>query len=168
VCDAVLLTCFVDVRLAGISALIDFQPADGSSEDLEFLLDIAENDPEPKIRHEVIRMLIETPPFELAAGSPVDTPTLASRLWNNIKYVEVVFLKLSLLNFYCCSQNLNYDSKLRCDFVDLYYVLYGMRRPLCYTENFALMKPALKREVTCCFVITSNIKILYSLGRGSS
>lgn len=76
---------FKDVRLAGISALIDFQRADGSYEDLEFLLDIAENDPEPKIRHEVLRMMIETPPFELAAGNPVDTPTLASRLWNNIK-----------------------------------------------------------------------------------
>jgi transcription initiation factor TFIID subunit 2 len=96
----VLLTCYVDVRLAGISALIDFQPADGSSEDLEFLLDIAENDPEPKIRHEVIRMLIETPPFELAAGSPVDTPTLASRLWNNIKYVEVIFFRPCIFIFF--------------------------------------------------------------------
>jgi len=71
--------------MAGLSALIDFQRADGTSEDFDFLLDIAENDAEPRIRHEVLRMLIETPPFELAAGSPVDTPALASRLWNNIK-----------------------------------------------------------------------------------
>jgi hypothetical protein len=84
---------FKDVRLAGISALIDFQPADGSYEDLEFLLDIAENDPEPRIRHEVLRMLIETPPFELAAGNPVDNPILASRLWNNIKYIEVEYFR---------------------------------------------------------------------------
>jgi len=45
------------------------------------------------------------------------------------------------------SQNLYYDSKIRCDFVDLYYAVYGMRRPLCYTENFALLKPSLKRDV---------------------
>ncbi|CAB3360242.1 Hypothetical predicted protein [Cloeon dipterum] len=117
-----------DVRLAGLRALIDYQRVDGTAEDLEFLLDIAENDQEPRIRHEVVRMLIDTPPFELASGSSVDAPALASRLWNNI------------------NQNLHFDSKLRCDFVDLYYALYGMRRPLCYTENFALSKLATKRE----------------------
>lgn len=39
------------------------------------------------------------------------------------------FIDFSWLNFR--SGMLSHDSKLRCDFVDFYYTLYGSKRPLC-------------------------------------
>lgn len=104
---------FIDVRLAALEALVDFTKVDGRWPDLEFLLDLAENDPEPAVRYQLIRMLVENPPFERAHKHRLDKEELAERLWNLINCM------------------LSHDSRLRCSFVDLYYVLYGTRRPLC-------------------------------------
>lgn len=42
---------------------------------------------------------------------------------------------------------MSYDSRLRCDFVDLYFTLYGTRRPNCTPapELAGLFKPKLER-----------------------
>ncbi|XP_063225105.1 transcription initiation factor TFIID subunit 2 [Bacillus rossius redtenbacheri] len=104
---------FIDVRLAALEALVDFTRVDGRWPDLQFLLDLLEGDPDPAVRHRLARMLVDSPPFERARRHKLDQDALAHRLWNLINCM------------------LSYDSRLRCDIVDLYYTLYGTRRPLC-------------------------------------
>lgn len=43
---------------------------------------------------------------------------------------------------------MSYDSRLRCDFVDLYFTLYGTRRPNCIpsAELAGLFKPKLEKN----------------------
>ncbi|KAJ8680194.1 hypothetical protein QAD02_015981 [Eretmocerus hayati] len=116
---------FIDVRIAALTALVDFTRIDGKWEDLEFLLDMAENDPHPGVRHRLVRLLIENPPFEKAHKHRLDTPELVHRIWNLINGM------------------LSHDPKLRCDLVDLYYTLYGSKMPLCLPipELAMLTKP---------------------------
>ncbi|KAF5290182.1 hypothetical protein FQR65_LT11645 [Abscondita terminalis] len=115
----------VDVRIAALECLVDFVRADGRWSDLQHLLDIVENDPDPGVRHKLVRLLIEHPPFERAHRQRLDIPELVDRIWNNINGM------------------LSHDTRLRCDLVDLYFILYGIRRPTCIpnpeTEN--LYKP---------------------------
>ena len=66
---------------------------DGNWDDLEFLLDMAENDEHPGVRHRLVRLLIENPPFERAHKHKLDKPELVDRIWNLIKYLSL--LKLS-------------------------------------------------------------------------
>jgi hypothetical protein len=77
------------VRLAALEALVDFTKVDGRWPDLEFLLDLAENDPEPAVRYQLVRMLVENPPFERAHKHRLDKEELAERLWNLIKLVTL-------------------------------------------------------------------------------
>ena len=77
------------MRLAALEALVDFTKVDGRWPDLEFLLDLAENDPEPAVRYQLIRMLVENPPFERAHKHRMDKEELAERLWNLIKLVTL-------------------------------------------------------------------------------
>ncbi|XP_067013693.2 transcription initiation factor TFIID subunit 2 [Anabrus simplex] len=118
---------FIDVRLAALEGLVDFTRVDGKWDDLEFLLDMVENDPEPRVRHQLVRMMVECPPFDRGHKHRLDREELVERLW-------------SLMN---CQ--LSHDSKLRCDIVDLYYTLYGLRRPLCIPipelQAILMMKP---------------------------
>lgn len=60
---------------------------DGRHDDLDQLLDLVENDPDPRVRHQLVRMLVEVPPFERAQKQRLDTPDLIDRIWNNIKLV---------------------------------------------------------------------------------
>jgi transcription initiation factor TFIID subunit 2 len=83
--EQLLFCSCTDVRLAALEALVDFTKVDGRWPDLEFLLDIAENDPEPAVRHQLIRMLVENPPFERSHKHRLDKEELAERLWNLIK-----------------------------------------------------------------------------------
>lgn len=55
---------------------------------------------------------------------------ISSRLWNNI------------------NSQLSNDARLRCDLVDLYYTLYGLKRPLCVPlpEIQAMMKQMHHKE----------------------
>lgn len=76
---------FLDVRLAALECLVDFVRVDGRNDDLEQLLDIIENDPDPKVRHQLARMLVEVPPFDRAQKQRLDTSELVDRIWNNIK-----------------------------------------------------------------------------------
>ncbi|KAF7388812.1 hypothetical protein HZH66_009949 [Vespula vulgaris] len=104
---------FIDVRIAALEALVDFTRVDGKWEDLEFLLDMAETDPHPGVRHRLVRLMVENPPFEKVQKHHLDKPELVDRIWNLINGM------------------LSHDAKLRCDLVDLYYTLYGTKRPVC-------------------------------------
>ncbi|KAG8181816.1 hypothetical protein JTE90_001471 [Oedothorax gibbosus] len=103
---------FTDVRLAALEALVDFTKADGKEDDLNFLLDIVENDPVPLVQYEVLRMLTKQPPFTESEPNPLNTEELVDRLWR-------------LMN---CGTT--YDSLIRCAVMDLYHTLYGRKRPL--------------------------------------
>lgn len=102
---------FIDVRLAALEALVDFTSADGRDEDLNFLLDIIENDPVPAVRYQVLRMLTEKPPFLGTDSNPLNTEELVDRLWKLM------------------TSGTAYDSLLRCAVMDLYHTLYGRKRP---------------------------------------
>jgi transcription initiation factor TFIID subunit 2 len=77
----------IDVRIAALTALVDFTKVDGKWDDLEFLLDMAENDPHPGVRHRLVRLMVENPPFERAHKHRLDKPEFVNRIWNLIKYV---------------------------------------------------------------------------------
>ncbi|KAJ1521858.1 hypothetical protein ONE63_002203 [Megalurothrips usitatus] len=115
---------FIDVRLAALEALVDFTKADGKWDDLEFLLDIAENDPDHLVRHKLLRMMIENPPFHKSQRHRLDKEDLVERLWTNINGM------------------LSHDTKQRCDMVDLYHALYGTKRPFCLAQQeMSFLKP---------------------------
>jgi len=77
---------FPDVRIAALEALVDFTRVDGTLEDLKFLLDMAEMDPHPGVRHRLIRLMVKNPPFEKAHKHRLDQPNLVHRIWNSMKY----------------------------------------------------------------------------------
>lgn len=105
---------FIDVRIAALTSLVDIVKAEMRREDLDFLLDLVESDPLPSIRFQIVKLLVENSPFTAKdSNHPLNTEELVERIWR-------------LMN-----NNLFYDSKLRCAFVDLYFVLYGRNRPSC-------------------------------------
>jgi transcription initiation factor TFIID subunit 2 len=104
---------FIDVRLAALECLVDFVRADGRWNDLQDILDILENDPDPGLRHKLAELIISNPPFKRAHRERLDIPDLVERIWTNINGM------------------LSHDTRLRCDLVDVYYTLYGSRRPVC-------------------------------------
>ena len=70
-----------------MDAIVQLVKADGRPEDLNFLLDIIENDPEPRVRHQLLIMLAQHPPFERGRGNPLDTIPVMERLWKLMKYL---------------------------------------------------------------------------------
>ena len=104
---------FIDVRISAIDQLIDFLPSSGGISELNFLLNLAECDPMPRIRYEVLRRLSLNKPFKMGEGHKLDTEYLVERLW-------------AFMN----SHNA-FDSRIRGAAMDLYYALYGRRRPSC-------------------------------------
>eukprot|EP00092_Neocalanus_flemingeri_P004145 GFUD01004459.1.p1 GENE.GFUD01004459.1~~GFUD01004459.1.p1 ORF type:complete len:1158 (-),score=326.72 GFUD01004459.1:100-3573(-) len=116
---------FEDTRVAALECLVDYVKLEGKYDDLCFLLDLIEKDPVPFIRHKAVRLLIKTPPFEKGRHHRNDSYKLVERLWGLI------------------NSQFWYDSRLRCDIVDLYYTLYGKRRPpsLPMPELAALGRP---------------------------
>ena len=75
--------------MAALEALVEVVKADSRMPDWEFLLDIIENDPEPRVRHELLTLLAITPPFERGRGSRLDTIPVMERLWKLMKYFDV-------------------------------------------------------------------------------
>lgn len=118
---------FLDLRIAAMECLVDFVKVDGRSEDLEHLITLLETDPDPAARHGLAQLLIDNPPFTRESRSRLDKPNLLERLWLSIN-------------------TLAYDTKLRCNIVDLYYALYGSKRPNCLqaTENQSFYKDLMK------------------------
>lgn len=120
---------FIDVRLAALECLVDFVKADGKYEDLQYVLEILENDPDPGMKHKLAALLIKNPPFKRAHRSRLDVPDLIERIWTNINCM------------------LSHDTRLRCDLVDIYYILYGMKRPVCLPINMNdILNPNSKHE----------------------
>lgn len=82
-----------DVRLCALEALVDFTRLDGKWPDLEFLLDIMTHDPDPGVRHELVRLMCENPPFQRSASTPsqhrLDKEDLVHKLWLTFKFVSV-------------------------------------------------------------------------------
>ena len=74
-----------DVRLAAIDQLIDLLPNDGTEDELNFLLTLAETDPVPLIKYEVLERMSLHPPFQMGQSHTLDTEQLVHRLWNFIK-----------------------------------------------------------------------------------
>ncbi|XP_026742462.1 transcription initiation factor TFIID subunit 2-like [Trichoplusia ni] len=121
---------YIDVRLAAFECLVDFVRVDGKPEDLSSLLTAVEGDADPCVRHGLARLLVNMPPFERAQRHRLDTEAVVHRLWNNINSL------------------LSNDARLRCDLVDLYYTLYGLKRPICVPlpEIQAMMKQMHHKE----------------------
>ena len=76
------------------------------------MLELIEKDPVPYMRHKALRYLVETPPFDRARHHKNDRQDLVEKLWS-----------LMTNGFW-------FDSRLRCDVVDLYYELYGRKKPV--------------------------------------
>jgi len=104
---------YQDVRLAALECLVDYVRLEGRFDDVNYLLDIVQKDPDPGVRHALARLMISNPPFDKGRNHRNDRPELVDRMWKMI------------------NSKFWYDSRLRCDMVDLYYVMYGRRRPFC-------------------------------------
>uniref|UniRef100_A0A336MKX7 Transcription initiation factor TFIID subunit 2 n=1 Tax=Culicoides sonorensis TaxID=179676 RepID=A0A336MKX7_CULSO len=114
---------YIDVRIAALECLVDFVKVDGRWEDFDHLLQIIEKDPDPAVRHALARLIIENPPFEKGHHHRLNKEELVERLWNDM------------------NSEFSNDTRLRCDMVDMYYALYGTKRPSCMVmENDELAK----------------------------
>lgn len=73
------------MRLAAIEQIVDFLIRDGTREDMDFLLTLAESDPVPMIRYRTLVLLAKNPPFIMGQSHKLDTQQLVDRLWNFMK-----------------------------------------------------------------------------------
>ncbi|XP_076029935.1 TATA-box binding protein associated factor 2 isoform X2 [Oratosquilla oratoria] len=104
---------FIDVRVAAIEQLVDGLRVEANHDDLDFLLTLVETDPVPQIRYEALRLMCKKPPFTMGHSHKLDRESLVERLWNLM------------------SSGQPSDSRVRCAAMDLYYTMYGRRRPAC-------------------------------------
>ncbi|CAH8829628.1 unnamed protein product [Trichobilharzia szidati] len=111
---------YCDIRLAAIEALVDYIRGERDQSALDWLFNnIIEHEDGGdssyvRLRFQSIQLLLRTPPFQRGeTGSRLDTPQLVERLW-------------TLMNYGCTG-----DPRLRCAVAELYYTLYGNRRPTC-------------------------------------
>lgn len=102
---------YLDVRVAAMECLVDYLKVDGKWDDMEHLLKILENDPDPEARHQLARLMIESPAFERNRAHRLNRHELRERIWKNM------------------NSKLSHDTRLRCDMVDLYYALFGIKEP---------------------------------------
>lgn len=49
----------VDVRIAALEAIVDYTKTDGKLEDVEYLLDMIDNDRNPQMRHDLTRLIVQ-------------------------------------------------------------------------------------------------------------
>jgi len=104
---------FHDVRLAAVECLVDLIKSNSCVEELLWLVDLAFNDLVPEIKLAILNALVRNPPFEQDAKSPLNNIELVENLWNFINIESF------------------YDPRLRCEAVDLYFKLFGKKRPHC-------------------------------------
>lgn len=102
---------YIDLRLAALECLVDFIKVDGKWDDMEFLVKLLENDPDPEIRHQLSRLIVENPPFERGKPHRLNREVLREKIWTNM------------------NSKMSHDTRLRCDLVDVYYALYGIKEP---------------------------------------
>lgn len=103
---------YIDVRLAALECLVDYIKVDGKWDDMEYILQLLENDPDPEVRHQLSRLIVENPPFERGKVHRLNREDLRDRIWSNM------------------NSKLSHDTRLRCDLVDVYYALYGAKEPM--------------------------------------
>jgi len=116
---------FVDIRLTALECLVDYVRVEGNESDIDHLLSLVENDPVPYVRHKILRMMVDNPPFDKNRAHRNDSHFLVERLW-----------KLMNSGFW-------YDSRLRCDVADLYFKLYGRKRPHAVPiPELAMLRPS--------------------------
>uniref|UniRef100_A0A8C2UU57 Transcription initiation factor TFIID subunit 2 n=1 Tax=Chinchilla lanigera TaxID=34839 RepID=A0A8C2UU57_CHILA len=104
---------FVDVRVAALEAVVDYTKVDRSYQELQWLLNMIQNDPVPYVRHKILNMLTKHPPFTKNMESPLCNEALLDQLWK-------------LMN-----SGTSHDWRLRCGAMDLYFTLFGLNRPSC-------------------------------------
>ncbi|CAH8475077.1 unnamed protein product [Heterobilharzia americana] len=111
---------YCDIRLAAIEALVDYIRGERDQSALDWLFNniIEREDVSDasyvRLRFQAVQLLLRMPPFQRGeTGSRLDTPQLVERLW-------------TLMNYGCTG-----DPRLRCAVAELYYTLYGNRRPTC-------------------------------------
>ncbi|KAH8848767.1 Transcription initiation factor TFIID subunit 2 [Schistosoma japonicum] len=111
---------YCDIRLAAIEAIVDYIRGERDQSALDWLFsNIIEREDVSdasyvRLRFETVQLLLRIPPFQRGeTGSRLDTPQLVERLW-------------TLINYGCTG-----DPRLRCAVAELYYTLYGNRRPTC-------------------------------------
>lgn len=100
---------FIDLRLAALECLVDYIKVDGKWDDMEFIVNLLENDPDSEVRHQLLRMLAENPPFERGKLHRLNRSDLREKIWSNM------------------NSKMSHDTRLRCDYVDVYYALYGVK-----------------------------------------
>lgn len=102
---------YIDVRAAAFECLVDYIKADGKWDDIEYMMELLENDQDPEARHKLARAIIENPPFERNRSHRLNRFSLRERIWKNM------------------NATLSHDTRLRCDMVDIYYTLFGLKEP---------------------------------------
>ncbi|XP_061529597.1 transcription initiation factor TFIID subunit 2 isoform X1 [Phycodurus eques] len=143
---------FVDVRVAALEALVDYTRVEKSSVELQWLLNLVQNDPAPYVRHKILAMLCKNPPFTKTTESTICNEALVDQLWK-------------LMN-----SGTSHDWRLRCDAVNLYYTLFGLTRPSCLPlpelglvlnlkEKKAVLNPTIKPELMVGAVIDTPASI---------
>ncbi|XP_061737606.1 transcription initiation factor TFIID subunit 2 isoform X2 [Nerophis ophidion] len=131
---------FVDVRVAALEALVDYTRVERSSVELQWLVSLVQSDPSHYVRHKILAMLCKNPPFTKKTESTLCDEALVDQLWK-------------LMN-----SGTAHDWRLRCDAVNLYYVLFGLTRPSCLPlpelglvlnlkEKKAVLNPTIKPEL---------------------
>lgn len=105
---------FIDVRLTALEALIDLTRVTSNRDELEWLLDMAENDSVQEVKWRILQGLVQNPPFTKSdINSPLYSEHLVERLWD------------------FASKKTYYDSRIRCEAINLYARLFGYGRPKC-------------------------------------
>ncbi|RXM35692.1 hypothetical protein EOD39_3948 [Acipenser ruthenus] len=100
---------FVDVRLAALEAVVDYTQVDRSSEELQWLLNMVQNDPVHYIRHKILSMLAKNPPFTKMSESSLCNEALVDQLWKLMNSVS-----LHEDNNCCCLEDEHLASDLPC------------------------------------------------------
>lgn len=105
---------FNDVRLSATGCLVDLIQGVKSQETLDWLLDLIAKDNCVNFKWKVLKQLTNCPPFQRQEYNSI---------MNNSAFVEFLWKFISQTTFY--------DSRMRCQAIDLYETLFGQGRPKC-------------------------------------
>lgn len=73
----------MDIRIAALEAVVDYTRVDRSYEELQWLLNMIQNDPVPYVRHKILHMLTVNPPFIKNMESPLCNEALMDQRYNS-------------------------------------------------------------------------------------
>lgn len=138
---------YIDVRVAAMECLVDFVKVDGEFEDLMHLLDLLSHDPDSMAKHKLARLLIDNPPFSKShRNRKLERAELVDLIWHNMKYAFLLNNESNVLTIVSISSSAaSNNAQVRCDFVDLYFSLFGTKEPLCLSKNELPLSSSLPR-----------------------